>query len=308
MNSKRVFDLLISADWEYDRDFVTLLEEAARRENLAVYSCWPEHLSATIQKVAAGENEFRVLFDRASSSSPEFLELQNLLKSRGAEILEPIEQIRWASDKATMHLEFISHGINTPYTIIISPYETSEGLSLSPDDLAPLGRPFFIKPANTTGGSLGVIYGAETLEDVRKARRLYPQDKYLLQKKVRPHEEQGKRFWFRGFCILGAVLCAWWDDQTHIYTELTPEEVNRFNLQPLFPIVERIGEVSRLRFFSTEIVRTEEGEFLSVDYVNESCDMRLQSRHFDGVPDPIVHRIVDCIAGYIKKNASGSPF
>ncbi len=151
MNSKKVLDLLIAADWEYDRDFVALVEKAAKRENLSVSLCWPEHLADMLHKVAANELEFRFFFDRASSSSPEFLELQNLLRMKGADVLEPIEKIRWASDKATMHLEFISQGINTPYTIILTPFENSESLPLSSEDLAPLGRRGWGGPPNGAG-------------------------------------------------------------------------------------------------------------------------------------------------------------
>ena len=51
-----------------------------------------------------------------------------------------------------MHLEFITNGLYVPYTIIISPYNKKKELELSLSELARLGRPFIIKPANTTGG------------------------------------------------------------------------------------------------------------------------------------------------------------
>ena len=38
-----------------------------------------------------------------------------------------------------------------------------------------------------------------------------------------------------------------------------------------------------------------------VDYVNDPCDMRPQSKHFDGVPDTIVRMIIACITNHIKK-------
>ena len=54
--------------------------------------------------------------------------------------------------------------------------------------------------------------------------------------------------------------------------------------------------VCGLDFFSTEIALTSEGRFVTVDYVNEICDMRLQSGHADGVPDALVTAICGCIA------------
>ncbi len=74
-----------------------------------------------------------------------------------------------------------SHGIETLYTIIISPYNHKREVELSLSELAQLGRPFIIKPANTTGGGIGVVTGAETLKDVLEARQHHKNDKYLLQ-------------------------------------------------------------------------------------------------------------------------------
>ena len=47
-----------------------------------------------------------------------------------------------------------------------------------------------------------------------------------------------------------------------------------------------------------EIARDARGRLLVVDYVNEICDMRLQSAHPDGVPDAVVARIANRIAAY----------
>jgi hypothetical protein len=56
-----------------------------------------------------------------------------------------------------------------------------------------------------------------------------------------------------------------------------------------------------LRFFSTEVALTEHGTFVVIDYVNETCDLRLQSLHYDGVPDQLVQNIASFIAHYVKE-------
>jgi hypothetical protein len=56
-----------------------------------------------------------------------------------------------------------------------------------------------------------------------------------------------------------------------------------------------------LDFFSSEIAVTAEGRFVVVDYVNEVCDMRLQSRYANGAPDAIVHRIERLIASEVAQ-------
>ncbi|MBE0711275.1 MAG: hypothetical protein IH583_02745 [Candidatus Aminicenantes bacterium] len=169
---------------------------------------------------------------------------------------------------------------------------------MKPEDLAPLGSPFVVKPANTTGGSVGVVADAAGPADVLTARRTYPADKYLLQERIIPEVRDGKRFWFRGFYVFGEVHLTWWDDRTHLYAELGYDEAAARSLGPIYQIVRTIARVSRLRFFSTEVARDVRGRLLVVDYVNEICDMRLQSSHPDGVPDAVVARIANRIAAH----------
>ena len=295
-----VIDLAVAADWEFDAEFIRLVAEAAIRAGLTMRAIWPADLGETVRRLAAGEMDIRFLFDRASVTSPEFLRLQEFVRGRGRDVLDPVEKLRWASDKATMHLEFIAGGLMTPNTVILPSFASRPEPGITEADLVPLGNPFVIKPANTTGGSLGVVKEARTLEAVAAARRTYPTDKYLLQERIRPREEDGKRFWFRGFFILGLVQCAWWDDKTHLYAEITPDDVDRYGLHVLYPIVRRIASVSKLRFFSTEIVRDETGRSIVIDYVNESCDMRLQSGHADGVPDALVAAVASRIASFVR--------
>jgi hypothetical protein len=291
----------MAADWEFDRDFIGLVAAAARGLCLSALPVFPADLAAALAAWRSGELDGRVLFDRASATSPEFVELQRLFLERGRIVLEPLEKVRWASDKATMHLEFHAAGIRTPYTLILPAYASSPDPGLAPEALAPLGRPFYIKPANTTGGSLGVVAGAVSLDDVDRARRTYPADKYLLQEEVIPEESGGRRFWFRGYSAFGLVQAAWWDDRTHLSAAFEPGDVEGFGLAPLFDIVRRIAAVCGLEFFSTEIVRDREGRWIVVDYVNESCDMRLQSRHADGVPDAVVEAVASRIAARVQE-------
>ena len=301
MSPRREFDLALASDWEYDGDFFGLIADEARLLGLSTIVVWPANLAETSRAFRDGTLDFRALFDRAASAAPEFAELQSLARGRDRLVLDPMEKLRWASDKATMHLEFLSAGLLTPYALILPPFRTSPDPGISAGDLAPLGCPFYIKPANTTGGSLGVIHDAETLADVDLARRTYPDDKYLLQERVVPREKDGRRFWFRGFWSFGLVQAAWWNDRTHLYAELAPADVAADGLEPLFDIVRQIAGVCRLGFFSTEVALDGRGRFVVVDYVNEACDMRLQSRHADGVPDAVVRNVARRLAGHVRE-------
>lgn len=303
---KETFDFVIATDFPYDNDFVTLLKLATYKLDLTFKVVLPENLEQIFNGLVCGDIEIGFFYDRASDTSPEFVKLHDFLLTNDVPIFESQDHMAFASDKATMHLEFIAHGLVTPYTIIIPPFSTAENIFLSVADLAKLGRPFFIKPANTTGGGIGVVDGAETLQDILHARKVYKSDKYLLQKKVVPVEKDGKRFWFRCFYSCGLVQCAWWHDQTHLYQVLSPEEVGIFQLQPLFDIVPRIAQICGLNFFSTEIALTSEGTFVIVDYVNEICDMRLKSQHFDGVPDEIAAQVADKIIAHADERIKKS--
>ncbi|MBC7187240.1 MAG: hypothetical protein H5U38_09425 [Calditrichaeota bacterium] len=299
--SVMTYDLALALDWEYDWDFVRLVARRAEDLGLRTLIVWKNNLAGTLELLAAGRVRIRFLFDRASDAAHEFYALQRLVAEQGGEVLEPLEKLRWASDKATMHLEFIANGLHTPFTIILPPFHSTEEVRLSVADLAHLGRPFVIKPANTTGGGIGVVEGAETLQDVLEARQEHRHDKYLLQQKVVPMERDGKQFWFRGYYVCGLTQCAWWNDRTHVYQMLTAEDIARYELAPLFSIVEKIASICHLRFFSTEIALNQQGTFVVIDYVNELCDMRMQSRYADGVPDELVDLIATRLASYVRE-------
>ena len=298
-------DLAIAYTWEYDEEFVNAIIKIFNEKNLSTLKITYDNVDEIIQKVSQKELIAKFYLDRASDVAEEFEPLAKLMQENKAYIINQYSNVQFAIDKATMHLEFITHGINTPYTIIISPYKEKKDIELSLEQLAKLGRPFIIKPANTTGGGIGVVMGAETLADVLKARQHLEDDKYLLQEKIEPVEIDGKRFWFRSFYAFGEIIHCWWNDLTHIYSEITDEDFRKYNLDEMGDIVSKIHRITNLDFFSTEIALTKEQKFIVIDYVNDQCDMRFQSNHFDGVPDKVVYRIIEAMANFIlsKKSA-----
>jgi hypothetical protein len=299
------FDLAVAWDWEFDREFVDILESQIHAHRLLFYSISHHNVHETLRRLQKGELRFGLFLDRASDSEEKYLPLCRFLQRTTTIFINPPERIHHANDKATMHLEFLTRGIDVPFTIIISPFNKKKEVGLSLTDLARLGRPFIIKPANTTGGGVGVILGAETLKDVIETRQHHKNDKYLLQEKITPIILEGQKAWYRVFCIFGRPLPCWWDDQTHVYTMMTKGDVVTHGLRPLITTTKKIYDVCRLDFFSTEIAATLERKFIAVDYVNEICDMRLKSLHGDGVPDGIVHEISRRIARHVKSHGRG---
>lgn len=287
----QTYALAIAWTWEYDEDFIEGIVRESGKQRLSTYLIQPQNVQDTLHAIAGGSLRFNVLYDRASDDDEDFLPLVRAMESIGAPVVNPHAHVELARDKATMHLEFISHGISVPYTIIVSPYNQQKEPALKLSELEGLGRPFIIKPANTTGGGLGVVVGAETLKEIIDTRQHHKDDKYLLQETIIPKMLDGRRAWFRVIYAFGEIIPCWWDDRTHVYEEVTATDTSAYSLQGLYDIMARIRDICRLDFFSSEIAMTEEGKLVAVDYVNEICDMRLQSKSVDGVPDAIVARI-----------------
>jgi len=301
----KIYELAIAWNWEFDADFIACIERECALRRISTYRIDPQNLQDTLDKLHFNEISFRVFYDRASDADPAFYRLVKFLEEAGSYLINPYALVTHAIDKATMHLEFITHGLEVPDTIIIAPYSKQKEIEIQASDFARLGTPFVIKPANTTGGGTGVVLDAKCLNDVIQARQLHKHDKYLLQKKIQPKDLDGKRGWFRVYCVFGEFIPCWWNDITHEYSELSPEDEAKFGLEKLRSTIKIIQDICRLDFFSSEIALTYDGKFIVVDYVNEVCDMRLKSRYYNGAPDAIVHRIekliAERIATYLKE-------
>jgi hypothetical protein len=287
------YDLCLAWNWEFDADFVHLIEAACVARGVSLLQVSPQSLDQVLAGLENREIAFRTLFDRASDSDPRFQPLVDWATRHRAFSVNPQKRCIWSGDKATMHLEFISRGLYTPYTIILSPY--SKHASIHPSDLEPLEGCFAIKPACEGGGD-GVILEASSWEQVLEARQQYPHEKYLLQAHVNTCILDGRQAWFRVLFCDGAIYPCWWDQQTHVYARVTAEEKARFSLRSLRQISVRIAQICGLHLFSTEIALTEEGHFMVVDYVNDPVDLRMQSKAVDGVPDIYLESIAARLA------------
>jgi hypothetical protein len=287
------YDVCLAWNWEYDSDFVSLFETACTKIGLTFYPVSPENLGSTLAGLSSGDISYTALVDRASESDPRFQPLVELSRKSSVLRINPQEQTVWSADKATMHLEFVSRGLETPYTILLPPFH--EQPELPPLDLSPLGGKFAIKPASLGGGE-GVVLEATSLEQVQSVRQQYPQEKYLLQAHVTPQILDGRPAWFRVLVCDGAVYPCWWDQATHLYKRVSAQDRFRFDLRGLYEIARRIAQISRLDLFSTEITLIPDGRFMAVDYVNDPVDLRLQSKAADGVPDAIVENIAGRLA------------
>ena len=280
------YDLCLPWYWEYDIDFVQMIEHACRENGLTFWQITPDNLLESITALYKGEKSFRAILDR-SQYDQRFEPIHRWSREHHTLRLNPAEASKWSEDKATMHLELISAGIHTPYTILLPPFIDQP--ILSELDLTPLGHQFVIKPSNEGGGE-GVILGAFSMEQILRARMEFPDQKYLIQATITPRTIQGRPAWFRVFYAVRKTYPCWWHPLTHVFSMVTPQDENKYDLTPLREITQRIASICKLDWFSTEIALTLD-RFIVIDYVNDGIDTRVQSKAVDGVPDEVMQRI-----------------
>jgi hypothetical protein len=294
MQGMVTYGLSIAWNWEYDADFVALLDTACRAKELSLLQITPDNLDDSLHSLAEQRVDFLAFFDRASEVDTRFMPLVRWVCEQGIHYINSYERASRTWDKAVMHMALVQAGLDVPHTIILPAYE--ERPILSPIDLGPLGERFTIKPAHGSGGE-GVMTQVRSWNQVLSLRQEYATDRYLLQAHVVPRELDLRPAWFRVIYCVGRVYPCWWNPHTHVYTPVTSAERRRHSLGPLHDTTVAIARLCGLDLFSTEIAFTPEGLFVVVDYVNDQIDLRLQSRTVDGVPDDIVHDIAGCLVG-----------
>jgi hypothetical protein len=283
------YDLCLAWNWEHDGAFVRVLTETCRARDIGLLQVTPGDLPGVLDDLGHRELVFSTLLDRASDEDERFLPLVDWARENGARNINAHEMARRSRDKAATHRALFAN-VHTPYTIIVPSHRDVPELPLL--DLTPLGNCFTIKPANGGGGA-GVVVSASSLDEVREARKAYPDNQYLLQTRIVPATLHGRPAWFRVIFSSGEIYPCWWSPDTHVYAAVTAAEESHYGLAPVRRLTEAVAAMCKLQLFSTEIALAVEGTFQVVDYVNDPLDLRLQSDTPEGVPDDIVRFIAE---------------
>lgn len=295
-NSPMRYDLCLPWYWKYDDIFVGMVERACIEQGVSLWQIRPDNLLESITALYQGITTFKTLLHRGQGEAT-FDPIPRWAKEFGARRINPAELSAWSEDKATMHLELISAGLHTPYTILIAPF--LEQPVIPQIDLAPLGEHFVIKPSNEGGGE-GVIMGATSMEEILQARMEFPEQKYLVQAQIVPRIIDDKPAWFRVFYANGKTYPCWWNPLTHIYAKIEAEENISRELANLKGVAQRVASICKLDWFSTEIALA--NKFVVVDYVNDEIDTRVQSQALDGAPDEVMNDIAKQLVKIAKEN------
>lgn len=302
---KRSSDIFfgIAYNWAHDADFVHMLDRACHAAGLTSFIVNSQNLQQTVLEVNNDERRFQWFLDRASDEDPHFLQLNHLLQSKNVRFLNAHDRYIRAIDKADIHADLLTTGLRLPLTVVLPPH--SRQPEISPQLIEDFAKPFVVKPALGSGGR-GVLTGATKVEQVTQARSKHRDQRFLLQQSIEPMILGERRAWFRVYFVCDRVIPCWWDDRTHRYELFKPSDAKLVNTDELERIVRIIAKVSELDFFSAEIALDLHGRYVVVDYVNTPCDMRLQSKLFNGVPDTIVHEIVTIITGHLKSQITAT--
>lgn len=284
-------DLLALWDWEYDLGFMRRLASACAARGLAFAAVRSEALRVVTRLVERRPQAPAVVLDRLSDVQPELAAPLGALHAAGSRTVNHATRMAWCRDKATMHLELVAAGIQVPYGVIISSEHAARAGGFLADHAHALGAPFVIKPAEGGGGE-GVVLDASTTADVARYLDERGYDKVILQRLVMPTSLGGRRGWFRVFYLAGEIVPCWWDDQTHVYRQVSASEEDAQGLGRLRDLTASIAAIAGIDFFTTEIALDQRGEMVVVDFVNEMPDLRGQLEHADGVPEPIIIAIV----------------
>ncbi len=296
-NQHQPHDLLILWAWEYDADFIALLERACAARNVSTCICGPDDLVGLSARLDAGAIRARVGLDRVWDWGGEYEMHVEAMQRNVPMMINDYARVRRIWNKLTMHMTLIAHGLYTPHLILLPSYE--EQPNLPRPNLAPLGEKFSVKSVHS-GGS-GVLEPVTRWEDVLVQRREWPSDQTILQAWVEPRLLGGRRAWFRVFYACGSTFPCWADDRSHIQEPVSPEDEGRFQLGILRGITQQIAGLCGLNLFSTEIALDQNNLWKVCDYVNDPCDFRLKSTAVNGVPDAVVSAICDRIASWVRR-------
>jgi len=227
------------------------------------------------------------------------------------------------TDKAAAHGELLRHGLGVPPTVVFRPGSPDRPLTAGERSVLRLDEPgacLFIKAANGFGGKGMVSVGGADLGNFPSAlaavRQFDRQDAYLVQREVRPplmrcDDGVERPAYWRILGCLGDLVPFWWSPLDRAsgrpcYRRLAPEEVRRHRLQAVLEYARVLGELSGLDWYSTELCLSDGAEasrytvtcadgrdrpVVAIDYLNDQCDVDVQSRWPGGPPDDVVRHV-----------------
>jgi hypothetical protein len=309
----RVYDLVMTHKLDADDFFIHCIQRLCAEAKLNFFLIEPLWVDSFFDLLKQGKVWPRVLLNMHSEHhQPEeiYHRLVKLAAERNCMVIDPPERALAAFDKSRLHPRLVEAGIPVPFTVVVPapPAPGSNGWQLTEAERAGLGAPFVIKPGMGYGRR-GLVLDAASERDLARSAGAWPDERYLLQRRIVPRQHNGAPLYWRVYFVFGTVWLSWWNCYTDNYRLVTAEEREKLGLSSLEDLIRRIAALTGMTFFSSEIAQTETGEFVVIDYVNDQCHLLSQSAHPQiGVPDELVaaiaRRIVEAARDAIRNPAS----
>ena len=247
-----------------------------------------------------------------------YARLAEAVRDSGGTTVNPPLNSRFFTNKANAHVKLRQQGLGVPVTLILRPGEEFAWSALPESGLATdENHTLYVKPANGFG-STGVMRIENCTQErlqsaLSETRQRHPEDAILVQKAVtcpRLRSEDGVERWayWRIVNCMGEQVPFWWhkaepDQGRPSYHRVSGSDIKRLKLQEVLAYSRDLADLCRLSWFSTELCASEGGEssdhhvpgpdgkllpVVAIDYVNDQCDVDVQSRWLGGPPDAFV--------------------
>jgi hypothetical protein len=311
--------------------FDRLLAEAAAEYDLSCALIHDPVVHETIRRVAAGEMTIGFHLDYFALwhvADDPYARLSYAVQDAGGRPVNLPARARAFTDKAAAHAELLRHGLGVPATAIVRPWRGERPLTAKELQMLRLDEPnacVFVKPANGFAGRGVQRVDQPTLENLHAAlaaaRQYDRQDSMLVQRGVRwplllCEDGVERPAYWRILGCLGDLLAFWWSPPGSTngrpsYRAVTTGEMRRHRLQPIMAYTQALADLSGLEWFSTELCLSngpEESRFsviggdgrerpvVAIDYLNDQCDVDVQSRVLGAPPDLLVRRVASRFA------------
>ena len=288
------YDLVLSSPYPNFDFFAHRMRELCGHMNLSFFMAGPVWVKEFLQKLQLREIEVQVLLDLGadqSISEDPYLLLAQEVKRQGGYVIDDPDETGIMAHKGRFHQILLENQIPVPETVMVSRCEL-DSFKITDEIKAQVGAPFVVKPA-WGWSSQGVIIDGDSEDDLRKSAAEAPNsDSFLIQRRLKPKDLDGRSGWFRMFHVFGEIIPCWWNPTNHEYHLVTPAQQRYFKLDSLKRITRGIARVSKMKKFTSEICLNEDGQFFAVDYLNAQPDMNPRSLYPNGVPDEVVRHIV----------------
>ena len=221
-----------------------------------------------------------------------------LADARGVRVIDPPDRALAAFNKAKAHGQLSAAGLNLPPTVIV-PRQALATFRFTAEQRELLGNPFVVKPSMGYGRK-GVILDAQSESDLLRSEVAWPDEHYLVQRRLMPRRIGAEPAYFRVYHVFGKLWCCWWNPFTDRFRQVSDVERETLGLEALDVIALKIASVTGMQFFSTEILQTDDGTFTVIDYMNDQCHLLTQSASpSNGVPDAVVAGIAESLVAVV---------